>query len=382
MAGTEVLIRWSGRTVTAWVPDPLVERDLLLSEATVRRTEQAAAAARRGSDALPADWEALARLLLRAEGVASSFVEGIRAPLAEVAAAELDPTVGETAVWVADNLAAVLAAIGEGREGPLEVASLHRWHRRLMAGASHLPAHLIGAARDLQGWIGGSSPLDAALVTPPPERLGSLLDDLVAFANRTDIDPVTQAAVAHAQFELIHPYADGNGRVGRMLVGWMLTRRLGLVSPPPISVRIATDRGGYLSGLTLFRLGQADPWVAWFADVVAGAGDAATNLVRAVGELQARWEDRIADVRADAAAHRVLGLLPAHPVLAASTVAAELGISERAGRDALDTLEAHGVVERFRPTTTLGGGAGSSQGRPRRWWVAAELLSLVGAWSR
>ena len=135
-----------------------------------------------------------------------------------------------------------------------------------------------------------------------------LLEDLVAFVNRTDIDPVTQSAVAHAQFEIIHPYADGNGRVGRILAGWILARRLALVSPPPISVRIATDRGGYLSGLTLFRLGQPDRWVAWFADVVLDAGDAATNLVRAVGELQARWALRIADVRADAAAHRVLHL--------------------------------------------------------------------------
>ncbi len=375
MTGTEVLVRWNGRTVAAWVPDPLVGRDLSLTEATARRTEQAAAAARRGSDSLPPRWEALARLLLRAEGVASSFVEGIRAPLADVAAAELDPTVGETAAWVADNLATVLAATAEARHGPLRLESLHRWHRQLMAGASHLPDNLIGATRDLQGWIGGTSPLDAALVTPPPERIGPLLDDLVAAANRTDMDAVTQAAVLHAQFELIHPYADGNGRVGRILAGWILTRRLGLITPPAISVRIATDRGGYLSGLTLFRLDQVDPWVAWFADVVAGAGDAATNLVTAVGELRDRWEGRISAVRADAAAHRVLDLLPAHPVLNASTVAGELGVTDRAGRDALNTLEAHGVVERFHPAIR-------ARGRRSRWWVAGELLSLLASWSR
>jgi len=369
-AGREVRIEWNGRSVAAWVPTSLAVREVRLTETTVRLTEQAAAAARRGSDAMPADWEALARLLLRAEGVASSYVEGVRAPVAEIAAAELDPAVGETAAWVADNLAAVVQAVGEARAGPLQIESLHRWHRRLMAGASNLPARLIGASRDLQGWIGGTSPLDAALVVPPPELIAPLLGDLVEYANRTDIDPVTQAAVAHAQFELIHPYADGNGRVGRILIGWILTRRLNLVSPPPISVRVAGDIGGYLSGLTLFRLGQSDAWVAWFAQTLADAGQATNDLIRAVGELRAGWQTRLAGVRADAIARRVPALLPIHPVLDAATLARELGVSERGARDALATLHQHGILDRLTPTHR-------SRGRPRGWWAATELLSLV-----
>jgi Fic family protein len=374
MSGHEQKIEWRGRKVNAWVPDPLAERDLTLTEPTARRTERAAAAARRGSDALPEDWGALARLLLRAEGVASSYVEGVQAPLAQVAAAELDPSVGESAAWIADNAAATQAAIDEARKAPLSAKLLHRWHRRLMEGASHLPEHQIGAWRKEPGWIGGTSPLDAAAVVPPPELIADLMEDLIAFANRKDIDPVTQAAVAHAQFELIHPYADGNGRVGRILIAWVLTRRLNLTTPPPVSVRIATDRGGYLSGLALFRLGQVDPWVAWFAEIVEGSGDAATNLVQAVATLTARWEERIVGVRADAVAHRVMTLLPAHPVIGGEIVAGELGVSERAARAALDTLEAHGILEQFTP-------ANRTPGRPRRWWVASELLALVNAWS-
>lgn len=373
--GEEVAIEWNGRVVRAWVPAALAARDLGLTESTVRLTERAAAAAMRGSDALPDDWAAIARLLLRAEGVASSFVEGVRAPAAKVAAAELDPSVGETAAWVADNLAAVLEAIGEAHAGPLTAATLHRWHRRLMAGASRLPAHLIGQTRNLQGWIGGSSPLDAVLVVPPPDLIAPLLDDLVAFTNRIDIDPVTQAAVAHAQFELIHPYADGNGRVGRILIGWILTRRLHLAIPPPISVRVADDIGGYLSGLTLFRLGQVNPWVAWFAQALTSVGDATSDLVRAVGELHARWEARLSGVRADAVAHRVTALLPAHPVVDASVVAQELGVSSRAARNALEALHEHGILESLEPPSR-------PRGRPRGWWVAGELLSLLNAWSR
>ncbi len=375
MSGHEQSIEWRGRQVRAWVPDRLAERDLTLSERTARLTERAAAAARRGSDSLPGDWGALARLLLRAEGVASSYVEGVRAPLAEVAAAELDPRVGESAAWIADNAAATQAAIGQANSEPLSERVLHEWHRRLMVGASHLPEGQIGVWRDLPGWIGGTSPLDAAAVVTPPELIAGLMGELIEFANGSEMDAVTQAAVVHGQFELIHPYADGNGRVGRILIAWVLARRLSLVTPPPVSVRIATDRGGYLSGLALFRLGQVDPWVAWFAETVEGSGDAETSLVRAVEELTGRWVQRLADVRADAAAHRVLGLLPAHPVIGGEIVARELGVSERAARAALETLEEHGILEPF----TAAGGA---VGRPRRWWVAGELLDLLGAQMR
>ena len=131
-----------------------------------------------------------------------------------------------------------------------------------MARASGLPECQIGSFRDEIGWIGGTSPLNAVAVLPPPELIEPLTNDLITFANRKDVDPVAQAAVAHAQFESIHPYADGNGRVGRILIAWLLIRRLCLrVPPPPVSVAIAADTGGYLSGLALYRLGQLDPYV-------------------------------------------------------------------------------------------------------------------------
>ncbi len=373
-AGQEVTVRWRGRSVRAWVPASLATRDLTVGETTARRTERAIAAVRRGGDALPATWDALARLVLRAEGVASSFIEGVQAPLADVAIAELDPTVGEAASWVAANAAATHLAVGEDRATPLTAGLLDGWHRVLMHDAPHLDPHQIGEVRDEQGWIGGTSPHDAALVTPPPDRLVDLLADLVAFANREDLDPVTQAAVAHAQFEVIHPYADGNGRIGRILVGWILARRLDVAHPPPVSVRIAADRGGYLSQLTRFRLGEADPWVRWFADTVAGAGVATVELAAAVAALLAEWDARLGDVRSDAAARRILVHLPGHPVLAAATVAVDLGVSERAARSALETLAGAGIVVPYAARTT-------ARGRPRRWWVAQELLDLVSRWT-
>ncbi len=375
MAGREVTISWQGRRARAWVPDDLARRDLSCSEPTARRTEQAVASAMRADDALPPDWQPLVRLLLRSEGLASSFIEGVRAPLTDVVVAELDRSVSEPAAWIAGNLSAVTKAIADARGRPLATAALHRWHRTLMSGASHLPQRLVGRFRDEQGWIGGTSPFDAALVTPPPARIERLVDDLIAFVNRTDVDPVTQAAVAHAQFEVIHPYADGNGRVGRLLVAWILARRLQLATPVPVSVKMARDRGGYLAGLTQFRLGNTDAWVRWFADVVRDAGNATVTLVRDITTLQTQWRDRLASMRTDAAARRVIVLLPERPVCSAQVVAHALGVSERTARTALQDLAERGIVEPFDVSRR-------DTGRPPRWWVARELIDLVNAWSR
>ena len=150
-----------------------------------------------------------------------------------------------------------------------------------------LPRHLVGAYRAEQSWVGGTSPRDAAFVPPPPELVHGLMEDLVAFANDDSLDPVTQAAVLHAQFEIIHPFGDGNGRIGRVLIGWLLARRLGIALPPPVSVLIARDPGGYLAGLTLFRLGQLDPWVEWLAAALERSSDAAAGLMSGSEKLLA-----------------------------------------------------------------------------------------------
>jgi Fic family protein len=271
MTGTERTIDWNGRCLRAWVPEPLGAWTPVLTKATVQRAERAAQAARRAGAIAAPDTRALAR----ADAIASSRIEGVTAPSEQITAAELEPNARGDAAWIADNVAATLQAIADAHARALDTATLHSWHRLLMARASGLPEHQIGAYRLQIGWIGGTSPLDAVAVLPPPETIVALTDDLIAFANRTDLDPVAHAAVAHAQFESIHPYADGNGRVGRILIAWLLTRRLRLRAPLPLSAAIAADTGGYLSGLALYRLGQLDPYVAWFAEKLERASQLA-----------------------------------------------------------------------------------------------------------
>jgi Fic family protein len=379
-AGREVPIVWRGRRARAFVPSRLASRDLTLDARTVAAVARAQAAIEHAAEAMPDEFAALARLLLRAEGVASSYIEGVTAPIVDVVLAETTEH-GErsAATWVAANLAAVDRAIDDTHAGPLTLERLCQWHRTLMAG-SPTPAQHVGVLRAEQGWIGGTSPLDAHLVTPPPDELPALVDDLVAYVNRDDVDPVGQAAIAHAQFELIHPFADGNGRVGRVLVAWVLVRHLSLVTPPPLSARMAADVGGYGAGLVLFRLGDHDAWVRWFADAVSGAGRAQQELVRSVARLRREWGERLATprpgarrLRSNAAAWRALDLLPRHLVLTGPIVARELDIPLKSANAALRALaDANVLVEH-------GTAVANGRGRPSRLFASSELLGLAGS---
>lgn len=362
------------------MPTRLAERDLTLAAETVARAARAQAAVEHGAETMPEDYAALARLLLCAEGVASSFIEGVTAPVVDIVLAEAeDSAEPSAAAWVAANLAAVTDAIEEAHAGALEVESLCRWHRTLMTGSPN-PAQHVGAVRTEQGWIGGTSPFDAHLVTPPPDHVPPLLDDLIAYVNRDDVDPVAQAAIAHAQFETIHPFADGNGRIGRVLVAWILVRRLSLLTPPPVSTRVAADVGGYASRLVLFRIGDHNTWVRWFAEAVSGAGRAQQELVASVEQLQRAWRERLGAsregvkrLRSNAAAWRVLELLPRRLVLTGPTVASELAIPLKSANAALhDLVDARVLVEH-------GAIQPKGRGRPSRLYASLELLGLTGS---
>lgn len=373
--GTTVATTWRGGRVAAFVPAPMPAA-VDLPERVVRATERAIASLHRIDDRLAHRFEPLARLLLRAEGVASSHIEGVRAPAELVAVAEVDAgAVDPTSAWVADNLAVVDASLAHARSGAaLTAEELHRWHARLMAHGA-LPDELVGRFRQVQNWVGGATPRDAAYVPPPAGHVDRLMQDLVRAVNTSTLDSVTLAAVVHAQFEAIHPYGDGNGRLGRVLIGWVLCRRAGVAVPPPVSVVIARDTGGYLSGLTRWRQGDDAGWVGWMADAVSRSADQVGQLVATAEELRQRWEGLLGGVRADAAARRVLDVIPQHLVMTAPMVADLLGVSPPTARAAVETLAARGILEPLALRAVR-------PGRPAQWWMANELVSAVGRWSR
>lgn len=358
------------------MPAPLAEATIELPERVVRATERAAASLQRVDDRVAQRFETLARLLLRAEGVASSQIEGVRAPAELVAVAELDAdAIDSSSAWVADNLAVVDQSLAHARSGAtLGARELHAWHGRLMAHGT-LPGELAGAFRRTQNWVGGATPRDAAYVPPPAEHVGELMRDLLRFLNSSKLDPITVAAVGHAQFETIHPYGDGNGRIGRVLIGWTLSRRTGLTIPPPVSVAMARDIGGYLSGLVRFRNGDVAGWVQWTAEAVNRSAEQVLDVIAYAEDVRRRWETALAGVRADAAARRLAEVVQEHLVITAPMAADLLSVSAPTARGAIEALAKRGILEPLHLPPTR-------PGRPAQWWMAGELVSLLGRWSR
>src|SRR5688500_9418445 len=184
-----VPVEWEGRRVDAFVPGPLLGLGRLAPE-TDRESARAEGVLVASASQHDPRLEVAARLLLRAEGVASSRIEAIDAPADLVAIADRDPSVGGAAAWVADNLRAVDAALAH--EGPLRASDLWDWHEILMA-SSDLDERHIGAWRDRLGWVGGPTPHRAAHVAAPHERIDALMGDLITYANSPQHDPVTAA---------------------------------------------------------------------------------------------------------------------------------------------------------------------------------------------
>jgi Fic family protein len=233
--------------------------------------------------------EAIGPLLLRSEAVASSRIEGYRVSTLNLAKALVDPRAARgSARTVAANVSAMEEAIARADDpSPIRVGDIEAIHRMLMAPD---PRATPGRLREVQNWLGGrlDSPLGAEFVPPSEDQLVSLLEDLAAFLERDDLPPVAQAAIAHAQFETIHPFIDGNGRVGRCLIHVVLRRRG--VAPrfvPPVSIVMAARPTSYVAGLIDFREGRIAAWVESFANACHEAADHAATLADEMAALQA-----------------------------------------------------------------------------------------------
>lgn len=330
----------------AYVPDRLMGRRVVLDgDVAADVTDAEAAMARFDVEAAAlVDTEALARILLRAESVASSRIEGLEAGARRLLRAEAAQQLGEksadvTALEVLANIDAMATAIRAIAPGePITLDHLTAFHRRLLTG-TRLEDH-AGQIRTEQNWIGGSShnPCSAAFVPPPPEFVADLLGDLCAFCNHDSLPAVVQAAIAHAQFETIHPFVDGNGRTGRALIHLVLRRR-GLAQRvlPPVSLILATWARDYINGLTATRYrGKADSreaheginlWVARFAGACGRAVSDAGSFEHRAQEIEAQWRERIGRVRARSATDLLLRSLIGAPVITVNSAADLIGRS-------------------------------------------------------
>lgn len=374
---------------SVYIPDPVAGRQFSLDGDVAADVASAEAALIRlnAEGASLADTEALARLLLRAESVASSRIEGLEVGGRRLLHAAVARQLGEdprdvTAVEVLGNIDAMLWSIDAVDDGqPITVDVLLEAHRRLLVGTRF--AAYGGAIRTVQNWIGGSAynPCAATFVPPPPELVGELLEDLCAFCNDDTLPPLAQAAIAHAQFETIHPFVDGNGRTGRALLHLVLRRR-GLAPRvlPPVSLVLATWSRDYIAGLAATRyVGPADTpaaqvginaWIAFFASACRRAVDDASRFEAQVRALQESWKTRIGPVRRDSTALRLIALLPATPVLTSATAASLVGRSFQATSQAIDRLVEAGILVQV------------TVGRRNRAFEAPELIDAFTALER
>src|SRR3989442_4638174 len=330
----------------AFIPPPIADLDLQLQTDVASVVTEAEVAVRGLNETSPrlGSLEVLGRQLLRAEAVASSRIEGLEMShrrLARAAAAPEDADASARAVL--GNVRAMERAIEIGASAKtITTARLIELHRELFRETPDAPR--AGKLRQAQNWLGGreDSPLGAEFIPPPEDLVEGLRRDLCEFVNRDDVAAIAQAAVAHAQFEPIHPFSDGNGRIGRCLIHIVLKRRG--VAPryvPPISLVLATNQKAYIGGLTTYRAYTTkgiNSWVATFAQATRTAGERATEFARELSTLQEAWRARAAVRRRGSTVDQLIAKLPAEPVMDINRAAALTGSVYEAARLAVERL--------------------------------------------
>lgn len=308
---------------------------------------------------------ALGRILLRTESVASSKIEHVEADVDDYARALHGMKSNASAVSMAaatEALDALIHSVDDGRD--LTVGAVLASHRALMV-EDPTEAPYVGRWRDMQNWIGGSdhSPRNAMYVPPPAETVEAYLVDLMAFTNRGDVPVLAQAAVTHAQFESIHPFTDGNGRIGRGLVNTVLRRR-GVTHRVvvPLASALVARRDRYFDALGDYRGGDPEPIIAAFTSALAIAARESRVTATRIAAFPGRWRHAVGRTRAHSATARLLEGLIEVPILSAEEAEALVGGSTSSLYPVLDRLVEAGVL---RPLTAR---------KRNQVWGAVDLL--------
>lgn len=310
-----------------------------------------------GSDMAP-----FSALLLRSESVSSSQIEGLTSSARALALAELDQADRSNAIQIVANVRAMEAAIALADR--LDEDAILAMHAALMA---HDREHEPGQWRRQQVWIGGTSygPHLADFVPPHDAQVPDAMADLVAFMGRDDVPALPLAALAHAQFETIHPFTDGNGRTGRALIHALL-RAKGLCRGVtlPVSAGLLTNTPAYFTALDDYRRGDAATIVRLMAEASLAAVANGRQLMMDLAEVRHRWGE-VVRARQDAAVWQVADLLMRQPVINAPAAHHALGRASANVHRAIRQLVEAGVLVEF-------------SGRQReRLWQAPEVLSAL-----
>ncbi|MGC3999963.1 MAG: Fic family protein [Anaeromyxobacter sp.] len=345
----------AGEAVNAFVPSPLPPRDppidVALLQERLRSAEHALARLDLAGEMVPSvDW--LLYAFVRKEAVLSSQIEGTQASLVDLFSFEAEggppPTsdLEEVSNYL-EALAFARAQLASPRGLPLSVRLLSEAHRRLMRGVRG-GDKAPGSLRRIQNWVGGSRPSNAVFVPPPPNQVGELLAALERYLHQDDGLPgLVRAGLIHVQFETIHPYLDGNGRLGRLLIGlalehWILLRRPLLY----LSLFFKRNRPEYYRRLDAVRSnGDWEGWLDFFLDGVATIAEETVGTIRSLFTVVASDRERLlSSDEAGLAALRLFEQLPRHPVVTAATVQRLLETTKPTAGRAVEALVAAGIL--------------------------------------
>ncbi len=347
----------AGEAVPAFVPaplppaDPPFELDGRISRGLAAATEAIDQLRVAGATVPSTDWFLYS--FVRREALITSVIEGTQATLEDVLTfeatsfADRPDDVREVCNYI-DALNYARAELARPNGLPLSTRLLCEAHRRLMQGARG-DSKLPGELRRSQNWIGGTRPGNARFVPPPPDLVPALMSDLERWLHAADpLPPLIRAGLSHVQFETIHPFLDGNGRIGRLLIA-LLLEHWGILDSPILYLSLALKRRQreYYDHLTAVRdTGDWEGWTAFFLECIA---DAAADGVRTAQQLAAlivRDRDRfLADNAATIPAARLLALLPSNPIINSNRAIELLDVSKPTALKAIESLQRAGILE-------------------------------------
>lgn len=283
--------------------------------------------------------------MIRSESISSSWIEGIQENARGIAIAQI----GDTAA--SHNASSIIRNV-DAMKDAIELLGTGAWTHEHVLDIHHdlLPWHRLGY-RTEQVWIGGSNRFNAEYAGPPHELVRTYMDDLLNYANTSGDLPVVQAAIIHAQFETIHPFEDGNGRVGRALIHGAL-KRAGLVDGGVIALStvLREDVDGYVAALTSYRYDGDDRrralnvFVEQFLNYVGAAVSAAEQFRLAAIDIHERWRHSVVGFRSDSSIHRAVDLVVENPVISARFLADNLHVSTVSAQKLVKQLDAVGIV--------------------------------------
>lgn len=352
--GTYLTVRHPGETVRAFLPPPLPPDpalDVGRLYPKLERANQALGRLDAMSRILPSP-DLFLFMYVRKEALLSSQIEGTQSSLSDLLLFEADEWGVENfddVVEVSNYLSALKHGLERLRgEFPLSLRLICEMHERLLSrgrGSSKQP----GEFRSSQNWIGGTRPGNALFVPPPPDRLMECLGSLETFLHRKDLySPVIRAGLAHAQFETIHPFLDGNGRLGRLLITLMLVEDSVLQEPVLyLSLYLKTHRSQYYDMLELVRTkGDWEAWLEFYLDGIIEVSDQGVSTAKRLLTLFNEGEARIEGLgRAAASARRVHLEMQRNPILSVPQASARLGVSQPTIQAALEKLQGLGLVD-------------------------------------